>query len=427
VGFGTTSPTRNTHVHQTGPAYIHFTNTTTGTSATDGLIVGTESAGISYVWNYENDKLVLGTQNHIMLTLDHAGMMKVGNTYDWAGRLELVRPGAASPQLTCTSDAYGGSATFSDEAGNTTVLVSADNSGTGGLVHVSRNATYDADEGIDLNGNWAGAEEPALRVLGTDRSAGFYMNNSGNSSVQLPADAIGDTEILDEPGVARNDNMGQLTLTGGTDILVARSITVPAPGYVLALGTCNAYVSHVSGSQSECWIGLNSTSGSLPSTAVREQIASTAPTGVYRFALSVHDLFTVALAGTYSYYLLAREDVGAWFVDTDVLTLIYFPTAYGVVEAAALGEGEAGVPALATETIAESEGSPLTPADIAAEQAEAREFSLARLERELAEIRAEVEAMKAEPGVQAAPAAAPVVAPAAGSAEEPRGPSVPAE
>ena len=202
----------------------------------------------------------------------------------------------------------------------------------------------------------------------------------------LPADAIGDTEILDEPGVARNENMAQLTLTGGVEVLTSRSITVPAAGYVLALGTCNAYVNHTNGSSTVCFVGLHTTSAPLPTTAVQQQVSSTAPTGVYRFALTPHNLFTVASAGTYTYYFLAYESAGDWFVDTSVLTLAYFPTAYGTV-ALAGREGDD-----------DAEGLPLTPADIAAEQSEAREFNLARVERELAEIRAEVEAMKAEAG-----------------------------
>jgi hypothetical protein len=41
---------------------------------------------------------------------------------------------------------------------------------------------------------------------------------------------------------------------------------------------------------------------------------------------------------------------------------------------------------------------PLTEAEIAAEQVEAQAFHLARIERELAEVRAAVEALRAEPG-----------------------------
>lgn len=43
-------------------------------------------------------------------------------------------------------------------------------------------------------------------------------------------------------------------------------------------------------------------------------------------------------------------------------------------------------------------GTPLTEADVAAEQTEATAFSLARLEGELAEIRTQLEAMKEEGG-----------------------------
>jgi cell division septation protein DedD len=94
----------------------------------------------------------------------------------------------------------------------------------------------------------------------------------------------------------------------------------------------------------------------------------------------------MASAGSYTYYFLADEGPGSWTAFPIQLTVMYFPTAYGTVDE---------VRRWGTEGAA---GSPLTSADITAEQAEAREFNLARVESELAEIRAEVEAMKAEAG-----------------------------
>ena len=73
------------------------------------------------------------------------------------------------------------------------------------------------------------------------------------------------------------------------------------------------------------------------------------------------------------------------------LSLAYFPTTYSSVDPPLLGrEG-----AVRGEEPEPGEG--LTAAEIAAEQAEAQAFHLARIERELAEIQAEVEAMKEEP------------------------------
>jgi hypothetical protein len=407
VGMGTTAPVWDVHVHRTsGNAYGHFTTATTGTGPTDGLVVGAEAAGAGYLWNYEDANLVFGTNDQTMVVLDAADAVKVGNSYSWSGRLDVYRLGVTPPQVVLNTDAYGGNATFSDEAGNTTVLASADNSGTGGMLHVSRDATYNVDEGIDLNGNWAGAEQPALRVLGTDRMAGFYMGNSANASVQLPADAIGDTEVLDEPGVARNENLASFALTGGVDIITSRSVTVPAAGYVLAVGKCNILLTHYSGTATAAYVGLSSTTSIPAAQQTFVQLPPLASNGTYAHVVACSEIFEVGAAGTYTFYFLADESSGSGSVDTAVLTLAYFPTAYGTV-ALAGREGDD-----------DAEGRPLTPADIAAEQSEAREFNLARIEGELAEIRAEVEAMKAEAGTQAAPA---VASPRAESAAQPAG------
>jgi hypothetical protein len=389
VGIGTTTPTRDLQVHKSSESYEEFTTTASGATANDGLVVGVRSDLVTYVWSYESASLVLGAGGQSMVAVDPSNAVEIGNSYTWSGKLDVYRVGVTTPEIVSTTDAAGGKTTYYDEAANAAVLVSADDSGTGGLIHVSKNATYNADQGIDLNGNWAGLEEPALRVLGTARSAVFSMNATGNSSVILPADAIGSTEMLNEPGVARNQNLTLLDLSGSTQVVTSRTITVPAAGYVLALGTCNFAVIHTYGTVSIAYIGLSSTTSLPAAQSQYQQVWSSVPNGTFYFVVSSHELFTVASAGTYTFYYLANEDAGSWGVDTAVLTLAYFPTAYGTVTPAG------------REDDADAEGQPLTPADIAVEQSEAREFNLARVESELAEIRTQLEAMKAEPGARA--------------------------
>jgi len=386
VGIGTTAPTRNVQIHGSGNSSIKFTNPATGATASDGLDVGASSDGSAYIWNIESTNLVLGSSNMPMLTLSPSNdAIQVGGPYTWHGDLEVYGSGMTSAVVEIGDVAYGGTEKVRDEAGNTAVLISADDSGTGGLVHVAKDATYNVDEGIDLNGNWGNLGEPALRVLGTDRSAFFSMYASGNSSVQLPSDAIADTEILDEPGVAHNESSASFAIEGpGYDIITSRSITVPASGYVLAIGTCGLKLSHGGSVNSSVILGMSTSATSLPGAqAMVHDIPSALPAGSYQYVLSSHGLFSVT-AGMHTFYYLVDEGYGDWWVDDSVITLAYFPTAYGTV-AVADGDG--------TEV---EVGAPLTPADIAAEQAEAREFSLARLERELAEVKAQLDAMKAE-------------------------------
>ena len=152
-------------------------------------------------------------------------------------------------------DSDGGQFELTDEAGNRAVLFGADSHGTGGRLQIQRDATYSADKGIDLNGNWASSEEPALRVMGSPRSANFRMDLSGNDSVQLPLDAIYDQEILDEPGVASDELSGSLGLTSSYAAICARSINVPASGYVLALAKCQIRAVHYQGTMSDADLG----------------------------------------------------------------------------------------------------------------------------------------------------------------------------
>jgi hypothetical protein len=412
VGIGTTTPTWDVHVHRTsGNTYGHFTTATTGTGLSDGLVIGTEASGAGYLWNYENANLVFGTNQQTMVVLDAADAVRVGNSYSWSGKLDVYRLGVTTPEIVSTTDANGGQSTYYDEGASTTVLISADDNGTGGLIRVSKDASYSANEGFELNGNWSNTEQPALRVMGTDRGAYIYTSMSGNSSVSLPADAIGSTEMLNEPGVARNQHLTTVYLTGATDVITSRTITVPAAGYVLALGSCELGVAHVTGVVSRARVGLSSTTSLPVSQQCEQYVHLSIPSGYQTDVVSSHELFTVGSAATYTFYYLAEEIVGTWSVDKTVMTLVYIPTAYGTV-ALAGREGDD-----------DAEGAPLTPADIAAEQAEARDFNLARVESELAEIRAEVEAMKVEPGTRALPANAPAPV----QSEEPRGPTLATE
>jgi hypothetical protein len=428
VGIGTTTPTRDVHVHRSGAAYEHFTSAATGATLTDGLVVGTESDGTTYVWNYENQELVLGSNNQTMVILDPSDAVRIGNSYSWTGELEVHRLGVATPQIACSSNAYGGNTTFSDEAGNTTVLVAADDNGTGGLIRVARDATYSASEGIELNGNWAGTEAPALRVLGPDRSATLNMSVAGNSSVTLPTDAIGSAEMLNEPGIGHDIDLWGVILTGGTDIIASRTITVPAAGYVVIIGSCGLRVIHTTGTTSYAGVAIGSSVDQSSSYYELQSVDHGASSGLYDFAVAAHGAFRVATAGSYTYYFLADEASGSWSACPIFLTVMYFPTAYGTVDetarAGAAPEGAQDLPVAGADIV----GAPLTSADITAEQAEAREFHLARLGLELAEIRTELEAMKEE-GIAQTPTSAERTPGTASETDEVirRGPSLPKE
>jgi hypothetical protein len=82
VGIGTASPIQKLQVHTaSGPSYISMTNGTTGSTATDGVIIGSASTdGTGYFWNYENAGLGFGTNATERMRIDSSGNLLVGKT-----------------------------------------------------------------------------------------------------------------------------------------------------------------------------------------------------------------------------------------------------------------------------------------------------------------------------------------------------------
>ena len=84
VGIGTTSPalqSGGTGLHVNGSSYseIKFTNSSTGTAATDGTALVTNSLDFG-INNREAGKLTFGTSNSTRMTIDSSGNLLVGTT-----------------------------------------------------------------------------------------------------------------------------------------------------------------------------------------------------------------------------------------------------------------------------------------------------------------------------------------------------------
>ncbi|MCI0596313.1 MAG: hypothetical protein L0Z48_07195 [candidate division Zixibacteria bacterium] len=249
---------------------------------------------------------------------------------------------------------------------------------------------HDADVTNDLTvrltANGSSGGELELRSDNGTLAIDLHGGLTGDASVAVPVDAVNALEMFNEPGVASIASDANTPLGGSPQNLLSRSITVPASGYVFAIGTAGVSVTHTNGVLSNGQYGVSDVSATFPANQdVEVYVNPDAPSGLYGWPLTVHGLFSVS-AGTHTFYFVGDEDAGGHIANDLQLSLLYFPTAYGTV-----------TPTLAAGAQSSSNESGrlrtvLTTVDIAAEQAEAEKFNAERIARELAQVKADMEA-----------------------------------
>ena len=80
VGIGTTSPSRNLHVHaDSGNAYLQLTQATTGTTSNDGFQISMGAAQVNFI-NRENGNMVFETNNTEKMRISSTGKVGIGTT-----------------------------------------------------------------------------------------------------------------------------------------------------------------------------------------------------------------------------------------------------------------------------------------------------------------------------------------------------------
>lgn len=271
------------------------------------------------------------------------------------------------------------------------------NSGTPGfaVTNIGGGAAITANPLLDVQGT--------LQVAGAGSTMLVVGDNAGDAAVNLPGDAVSAAEVLDEPGVASTTATAINYLpSSGYGVLASRTINAPADGWVLVMSSFNGYTYHNSGVASNAHFGVSNVPDAL---SANQQlwigIASTMPSNFYNGGYTPHGLFPVS-AGANTFYTLGRKSTtDPVFVTNVQMTLVYFPTAYGVVAPSVANEAAASSPA---DRFAAGEQRPgASPADIAAEQREAAAQQGDRVQRELSELRDRVRALEA--GLRARPAA----------------------
>lgn len=226
----------------------------------------------------------------------------------------------------------------------------------GGFNHGARLNFGDAnwvylDEDIDDGLNIHAARRISLTGgnvgIGTITPTGLLevFGAVGNGSVVFPKDAISSEEMLNESGVASSvlsadSDVGRCTVAIDSTLrsIRSRQLSAPADGFVMVIATARIDISHTNLVSSEVIFGVSNFTDSLPEN---QQMGLTmdgnAPTGMYHDTITVHGLFK-ANTGDSRYHLLAQQISGDFRVCDIQLTVMYIPTAYGIIEPSDPGE-----------------------------------------------------------------------------------------
>jgi hypothetical protein len=113
LGVGTNSPTANARVSVFGNnSNVQFQNASTGTSATDGGLVGNNGGAALYLYNYENDAVIFGTNDTERARITSGGYFKASDTGTYQNATSTnheIRQSAASSiglLLSCSSASF---------------------------------------------------------------------------------------------------------------------------------------------------------------------------------------------------------------------------------------------------------------------------------------------------------------------------------
>ncbi len=230
------------------------------------------------------------------------GRFEVGETYS---NILLYNEGSRKAAL------YGqgyGSLVLSDDAGINTVFL---------------NARYNKGGSIQLRDN-----------TGTDQFV-FDAELTGDSAAVLPTGAISATEMYNEPGISESDGEGSVSgITFEYVVAEVDTITIPAPGYVVAIGGLTIVPGIPdSFSSAYCYVGIDTNYSANSNDSWKSlQIENNTSWGPNTPVTVFGSLYFDA-AGTYVIKLyLADWDNSSSFSTLDAqIVSMYFPTAYGSV------------------------------------------------------------------------------------------------
>lgn len=326
------------------------------------------------------------------------GDMIVGSPEE--GSIALRNAGGATTGIIYQFGGMGTAFDLFEETGAFHTFLEPDSNGTGGFFFV---ANGNGGAALVVDGN-ASSGNPFISFGGRSNVT-FDLDQTGNDAVRLPADAISAAEILDEPGGARIGSDPGVTLNNSFSaptIIQQRTITVPAAGYVFAIGSADVQYSHTAGTFEFANFGVTKNPAAIPGYQdVAVSVPAAATGGIYNVPATVHDLVPVT-AGANTIYFTGYQGSGtnSYTIFDATLTLIYLPTAYGPLSPIVTPGGDPGTSiAPPSDGTANGRAAPSLGWTPEAQQAEIRqavEFEANRFREEMARMKAQLEAMQAK-------------------------------
>jgi hypothetical protein len=186
---------------------------------------------------------------------------------------------------------------------------------------------------IEAGGNvgiGTGDPQEKLHVAGNAQIDGtLYTDGFEDNSINKD-------DILDDPGVASSEAQGAFLVTTSWNDLSARTITTPADGYVLAIGSFGFNAQHLASGVTSGLIGISTSPDSVPAAHRHQiQIPALADYGDYKMPGACQRVFTLP-EGTHTIYLVGRNTGDNFLTVGPVsLVLLFVPTNYGTVSTAA--------------------------------------------------------------------------------------------
>tara|TARA_R110000782_G_scaffold12913_5_gene38258 strand:+ start:289 stop:2061 length:1773 start_codon:yes stop_codon:yes gene_type:complete len=214
---------------------------------------------------------------------------------------------------------------------------------------------------------------------------------TGNDALVLPAASVGPDELFAAPGIASIFRSTGASITTSISTVTSRSLTVPAPGYVVVLATANVGFTRLTNADGFVIMAVSDVNNQLPGTSrtLVRMPRSGLTSGQYDFPGTSHAVFEVPAAGQYTYYFNAQAiGFSGTTISNANLTLFYIPKTYGTVSPT---DFELGTPSGTDYAPAR----PLTNEQILTEQLAEQQRALAELRAEQALLRRQLDAMRA--------------------------------